>query len=89
MALTNAERQKKYRENKLKSTTGNRHRRLQLIIDDKTNIELSSIIFRHVRLNAETNTSEHPVTKQDVIAAAIHKYALELGVEYDPKVVTL
>ena len=82
MVLTNAERQKKYRENKLKSS-GNRHRRLQLIIDDKTNIELSSIIFRHVRLNAETNTSEHPVTKQDVIAAAIHKYALELGVEYD------
>ena len=85
MVLTNAERQKKYRENKLKSTSGDRHRRLQLIVDHKTDIELSSIIFRHTRLNAETNTREHPVTKQDVIAAAIHKYALELGVEYDPR----
>ena len=84
MALTNAERQKKYREKKLKSFS-NRHRRLQLIIDDKTDIELASIIFRHKRLNAEPNTSEHPVTKQNVIAAAIHKYALELGVEYDPR----
>ena len=85
MALTNAERQRKYRENKLKSTSGDRHRRLQLIIDDKTDIELASIIFRHKRLNAETNTSQHPITKQDVIGAAIHKYALELGVEYDPR----
>ena len=84
MALTNAERQKKYREKKVKSFS-NRHRRLQLIIDDKTDIELASIIFRHKRLNAEPNTSEHPVTKQNVIAAAIHKYALELGVEYDPR----
>ena len=84
MALTNAERQKKYREKKLKSFS-NRHRRLQLIIDDKTDIELASIIFRHKRLNAETNTSQHPITKQDVIGAAIHKYALELGVEYDPR----
>ena len=84
MALTHAERQKKYRENKLKSYD-NRHHRLQLIIDDKTDIELSSIIFRHKRLNAEANTNEHPVTKQDVIAAVIHKYALEIGVEYDPR----
>ncbi len=81
MSLTNAERQKKYRENKL-SAAGN-HRRLQLIIDHKTDAELSSIITRNTRLNSEVGLLNSPVTKKDIIAAAIHKYALELGVDFD------
>jgi hypothetical protein len=81
MSLSNSERQRKYRENKL-SATGN-HYRLQLIIDHKTHAELSNIILRNTRLNSENRLLNSPVTKQDIIAAAIHKYALELGVEFD------
>lgn len=81
MALTNAERQAKYRQSKLKQ--GGNHYRLQLIIDHKTHAELHSLCTRFTRLNKEKGTSEYPTTKQDIIAAAIHKYALELGIEYN------
>ncbi|MBK8605014.1 MAG: hypothetical protein IPN87_18810 [Saprospiraceae bacterium] len=67
MALTNAERQRKYRENKL--TASGNHFRLQLIVDAKTHAELERLILRL------------QTTKQDVVSDAIHKYAVELGCE--------
>lgn len=79
MALTNAERQAKYRQSKL-SAAGN-HYRLQLIIDHKTHAELFGLINRFTRLNSENFITSYPTTKQDIIAAAIHKYAQEFGLE--------
>jgi hypothetical protein len=58
MSLSNSERQRKYRENKL-SATGN-HYRLQLIIDHKTHAELSNIILRNTRLNSENRLLNSP-----------------------------
>lgn len=81
MALTNAERQAKYRQSKL-SAAGN-HYRLQLIIDHKTHAELFNLCTRFTRLNAETGTKNFPESKQDIIAAAIHRYAQEVGVDFD------
>jgi hypothetical protein len=81
MALTNAERQAKYRQSKLKQ--GGNHHRLQLVIDHKTHAELFGLITRFTRLNNESGTMNHPTTKQDIIAAAIHKYAQEFGLEYE------
>lgn len=87
MALTNAERQAKYRQNKLKGN--DKHHRLQLVIDHKTHAELFGLITRFTRLNSESGTINHPTTKQDIIAAAIHKYAQEFGLEYDDESVTV
>lgn len=67
MAMTNAERQKKFRESKLGARNNNY--RLQTIIDMKTHAELERIVFRLKK------------SKQEAIAQAIHELAEKLGCE--------
>ncbi|SDZ05842.1 hypothetical protein [Nitrosomonas sp. Nm33] len=69
MAMTNAERQKKFREKNI--GVKGKNFRLQSIIDLKTHAELERLVLR---LNQ---------SKQDVIARAIHELAEKLGCEID------
>lgn len=69
MVMTNAERQRKFRENKLNAK--GKHFRLQTIINLRTHTELERLVLR---LNK---------SKQDVIAQAIHDLSEKLGYGID------
>ncbi len=75
MAMTNAERQRKFREKKI--GVKSRNFRLQSIIDLKTYAELERLV---TRLN---NSENSVITKQDVIKRAIHELAEKLGCEIE------
>ena len=69
MAMTNAERQKKFREKNI--GIKGKNFRLQSIIDLKTHAELERLVLRL------------SISKQDVIERAIHELAVNLGCEID------
>ena len=69
MAMTNAERQKKFREKNI--GIKGKNFRLQSIINLKTHAELEKLVLR---LN---------ISKQDAIERAIHELAVKLGCEID------
>lgn len=69
MVMTNAERQKKFREKNI--GVKGKNFRLQSIIDLRTHAELERLVFR---LNQ---------SKQEIIAIAIHELAEKLGCEIE------